>query len=162
MPQVRNFLRYWLPPGLWMLLIFGASADTHSAEHSSRILEPLLRWLLPGLSADQLGLAVLLARKLAHGIEYAVLALLLWRALRKPAAADPRPWDWSMAGRTLLFVALYAASDEWHQHLVPTRQGAVSDVLLDILGGLAGLFVAWLIVRWQQRRASSPGKLSLT
>jgi VanZ family protein len=153
MSRARVVLSYWLPPLLWMFFIFGASADTHSAEHSSRILGPLLRWLLPKLSAEQVGLAVLLVRKGAHFGVYAVLALLLWRALHKPVAGDPRPWDWGVARRTMLLVALYAASDELHQTFVPTRQGAVGDVLLDTVGGLAGLCAVWLVFRWRQRRS---------
>lgn len=146
----------WLPPLLWMLVIFGASADTRSAEHSSRLIGPLLRWLLPHCSAEQISLALLLARKAAHLTVYAVLALLLWRALRKPTTAGPPLWDWAVARRTILLVALYAASDEWHQGFVPARQGTVTDVLLDTVGGLAGLGLAWLVVHRQRRRVRTP------
>jgi len=35
---------------IWMALIFSASSDSHSYEHSSRFVEPFLRWLFPHLS----------------------------------------------------------------------------------------------------------------
>ena len=53
-----------------------------------------------------------------------MLALLLWRAFRRPAKNDPRPWNWREARLTLLLVMLYAATDEFHQIFVPTRTPA--------------------------------------
>ena len=64
-------------------------------------------------------------RKCAHLTEYAMLALLLWRAVRKPVKNDPRPWIWREARLALLLVVLYAASDEFHQLFVPSRDAAV-------------------------------------
>ena len=45
----------WGPVGLWVLLIFGLSSDSFSATSTSGMLDPLLRWLLPGLS-DAMGM----------------------------------------------------------------------------------------------------------
>jgi len=148
--QLRIFCKYWLPVLIWMALIFTASSDTHSYEHSSRLLAPLLHWLFPHLSADTINLLVFIARKCAHLAEYAVFALLLWRALRKPVKNVPRPWNWREAGLALLLVALYSASDEFHQLFVATRTPRFHDVLLDTLGGAAGLFALWLIGRWRK------------
>lgn len=100
---------------------------------------------------DTLYLIVLLVRKCAHLTEYAVFALLLWRALRKPMKNDPRPWIWREARLTLLIVALYAASDEFHQSFVPTRMALVSDVFVDTAGGAAGLLALWAFGRRQKR-----------
>ena len=133
-----------------MALIFTASSDTHSYQHSSRLLAPLLHWLFPHLSEDGVNLIVFIARKCAHMAEYSVFALLLWRALRKPAKNFARPWNWREAGLALLLVALYAASDEFHQSFVATRTPHLHDVALDTLGGAAGLFVLWLIGRWRK------------
>ena len=90
-------------------------------------------------------------RKCAHLAEYAVLALLLWRALRKPPEPDAPPWRWSEAGLVLALVALYAASDEFHQTFVPSRQGCVRDVLLDTAGGAFGLLCLWAAGRLRKR-----------
>ncbi len=86
-----------------------------------------------------------LARKCGHLSEYAMLGLLLWRAIRQPQKTDPRPWLWPEAGLALALVFLYSASDELHQVFVPSRTGLVSDVCIDTLGGAAGLLLLWLL-----------------
>lgn len=54
-----------------------------------------------------------------------------------------------------LIAALYAASDEIHQLLVPGRSGQLSDVILDSAGALAGVaaftVLCWLINRRKAR-----------
>ena len=92
----------------------------------------------------------LLIRKCGHLTEYAVLALLLWRAVRRPVKNDPRPWVWPEAGLALAIVFLYAASDEFHQIFVPTRTAQVSDVFIDTAGGTASLIALWIIGRWRK------------
>ncbi len=133
-----------------MGLVFSASNDTKSFARSSRILAPLLHWLFPHLPADAVNFIVLIARKGAHLAEYAVLALLLWRALRQPVKNDPRPWNWREARLVLLGVALYAASDEFHQLFVASRDAAVHDVFIDTAGGAAGLIALWSFGRWRK------------
>lgn len=150
MQKLRNFALYWLPLILWMTLIFGFSSDSKSFQHSSRILEPLLRWLFPGMAADTRNDLVFVARKCAHLTEYAVLALLVWRLRRKPVRRDRRPWSWREAGLALLVAALYAATDEFHQTFVPTRDGCVRDVFIDSCGAAAGLLLLWLLGRWRK------------
>jgi VanZ family protein len=148
--QLRTFCKYWLPVLAWMALIFTASSDSHSYEHSSRILEPLLRWLFPHLPEAYIQEIHHYFRKCAHLAEYFVLALLLWRGLSKPVKNVSRPWNWREARLALLLVALYAASDEFHQIFVPTRTSLVSDVFIDTSGGAAGLLALWLIGRWRK------------
>jgi len=148
--QLRALCKFWLPVLAWMTLIFTASSDRHSYEHSSRLLAPLLCWLFPHISADTVGLVVFIARKCAHLAEYSVFALLLWRALHKPVKNVFHPWSWHEVCLVLLLVALYAASDEFHQRFVPTRTAHVTDVFIDTAGGAAGLFVLWLVGRWRK------------
>jgi len=149
-PRFRPFLKYWLPVLIWMALIFSASSDSQSYEHSSRLIAPLLHWLFPLMPVTRMAAIVYIARKCAHLTEYAVLALLLWRAARKPEKNDPRPWIWREARFALLLVALYAASDEFHQLFVSSRDAAVHDVFIDTAGGAAGLLVLWTMGRWRK------------
>lgn len=93
---------------------------------------------------------VFAVRKAAHVTEYAILGLLVWRAVRKPDRANQHAWLWPHAATALFFVALYATSDEIHQAFVPSRQASVWDVLLDTLGGALGLLFLWVIGRWRQ------------
>lgn len=156
MSRARNFVNYWLLPLLWILVIYGASGDTESAQHSSRIIGPIVRWLFPALPEARIELVVLVIRKCAHLAEYTLLALLLWRALWKPVRHDPRPWNWTAACRAVLLVALYAASDEFHQTFVPSREGTVGDVVLDTVGAVAGLLMAAAVYHWRHRRQEPP------
>jgi VanZ family protein len=148
--KLRAFLKYWLPALFWMALIFSASSDVKSFDHSSRLLAPLLHWLFPQMPESTVHLIVLIARKTAHFGEYAVLALLLWRALRRPLPNDSQSWNWHKTGLVLALVFLYAASDEIHQIFVPTRTAHVTDVLIDTAGGAAGLLALWLYCRWRK------------
>jgi len=144
-----------------MWVIFSASSDRMSFQRSSRIIAPIVRWLLPDLSDEAVHHIVVSVRKSAHVVEYAVLAWLLWRALRKAPAAGTRPWQWSRAGLVLVLVAFWAATDEFHQASVPSRQGSGWDVLLDTSGGALGLFCVWVGYRLRERwrRPASPADL---
>jgi VanZ family protein len=148
--KLRPFFKYWLPVLIWMALIFSASGDSHSYEHSSLFVEPLLHWLFPQMSQARVETIHHIIRKCGHLTEYAVLALLLWRAVRRPVKNDSRPWIWREARLVLLIVALYAASDEFHQIFVPTRTAQVSDVFIDTVGGAASLLALWIIGRWRK------------
>ena len=130
-----------------MALIFSASGDIKSFHHSSRIIGPVVHWLFPDLTERQVARIVYWVRKCAHVAEYALLAALAWRALRKPEANNPRPWLWKHAAIALGIVFAYAATDEWHQVFVPNRLGSFTDVMIDTLGGALGLGFIWLAGR---------------
>lgn len=146
-----GFLRYWLPVLLWCAVIFGFSTDAGSTQRTSRILRPILRWLNPNISDEAIRRVQFGVRKTAHVAEYAVLALLFWRALRKPARNDGRPWNWREAGLAIAFVVAFAISDEVHQRFVPSRQAQVSDVFVDSLGAALGLLALRAYGRWRGR-----------
>jgi hypothetical protein len=68
-PNLRILLKYWLPVGAWMAVIFFASGDRMSFQHSSRIVAPLLHWLWPQLSPEAIHTVVVLVRKAGHVTE---------------------------------------------------------------------------------------------
>ena len=134
-----RFLKYWLPLVIWLGVIFVGSTNVMSTEHTSRYIVPFLLWLKPGMSPHAIWMILVVARKCAHVIEYTVLALLLWRALRSVPALQTKT---SMVfGAVLLGCALFAASDEFHQTFVQSRTPSVRDVLLDVGGALLGLLI---------------------
>ena len=147
--KLKSFAKYWLPILIWMAVIFSASGDTKSTQHSSRILEPLIHWLFPNLAPDQIWPIVLIFRKCAHLTEYAVLAMLLWWALRS-VSMPASGWSWRLARHAWLMVVVYATTDEIHQAFVPNRQGSPWDVLIDSIGGAVGLLVLWALGRWRK------------
>ena len=142
-----KLVKYWLPVFVWMALIFSASTDLLSTQNTSRFLGPLLRRLVPGITDEAVRVVQFSIRKTCHALEYAVLALLLWRARREPVANDPRPWSAADARWAVLVSALYATTDEVHQALVPSRQGSVADVLLDTGGATLGILCLWHLGR---------------
>lgn len=126
-----------------MGVIFFMSTDTGSAAHTSRFLGPLLHWLKPDLTREQFETAQLCVRKAGHLSEYALLAVLLVRALLASGREGPSvPLTAALAWSGAV---LYAASDEWHQSFVPSRTASAGDVLIDAIGALLGLglFFAW-------------------
>lgn len=103
------------------------------------MLDPLFELLLPWATPDQTAWVHAGVRKLAHVTEYAILAVLVVRALSRPE----RSVVW-IGSRALLLCAAWAALDEFHQSFVESRTGAVSDVLLDTLGAAIGIrTTAW-------------------
>jgi VanZ family protein len=142
-----SFLRYWLPLLIWMVVIFSASADTQSTAHTSRFLEPFLRWFWSDISPEKIDQVRWVVRKTAHLTEFAILAWLWWRALRRPTRHDSNPWSWRIAGYALGAVILYAISDESHQYFVANRTASVRDVGIDTLGGMIGIGFLWMNYR---------------
>jgi VanZ family protein len=143
--KLLRFVRYWMPAIVWMAIIFLGSTDMLSAEHTSRLLVPFLRWFDPQISLAALDQIQFAIRKLGHLTEYAILAMLLWRALRGGIR-----WQIKMSILFLVAVlasAIFAASDEFHQSFVPSRTGSPNDVMIDICGALAGLAICWMFAR---------------
>jgi VanZ family protein len=102
----------WSAVVLWMGAIFALSATPSIATP----LEPLYDFTF---------------KKVAHVTVYAILTVLLFRALR---------FHITHKGRALLTAALvavlYAFSDEWHQTFVPGREGTLRDVGIDAIGAV--------------------------
>jgi VanZ family protein len=137
-----------------MCVIFTASSDAESSRHSSIYFEPLVHWLFPSMSQAHVEELHYAFRKCCHMMEFAILAVLAWRAIRQPVWNRSRPlvapkrtvggWRWDEAGMSLAIVLLYAASDELHQVFIPSRTGQISDVVVDVIGGSIGLTLLWL------------------
>jgi VanZ family protein len=134
-----RFVKYWLPLPLWLAVIFLASTDLMSAEHTSRFIVPFLRWLNPDISPDALTSIHFIVRKCAHLGEYAVLALLLLRA-----AIFMTNLKRSLG---ILYVSVWvaclfvAATDEFHQTFVASRGASARDIMIDSGGAIIGLLI---------------------
>src|SRR5207253_11387164 len=87
---------------------------------------------------------------LGHLTEYAVLAMLLWRALRSSTRWQIKMSILRLRSGQVLFLTLllacglFAASDEFHQSFVPSRTASPNDVMIDICGTLIGLSICWM------------------
>ena len=124
MPSFRR-LGLWLPPLALMAVIFFFSAQ-------------------PSLDSG-LGVIDLVARKLVHFAEYALLCFLWWR-LFEPGLGARRA-----ALLAFLVSSAYAATDELHQSFVDGRHGTPVDWLIDSAG--AGV-AAWRLRLGLRRRTA--------
>ena len=106
-------LTVWLPVLAWAAVIFAFSS-------------------IPSLSSG-LGAWDTVLRKVAHVTEYAILGLLLYRAIEREAPA-------------LAAGIAYATTDELHQHFVTGRHASAVDVGIDAVGVALGMLV-WLRLR---------------
>lgn len=133
-------LEYWFPLLAWLGLIYFFSTDNFSAGETSRIIEPLLRFLFPFLAPYQVNFLHGVIRKLGHVSEYGMLAVLAYRALRidRDSLLDARI-------HAFLLVILVASTDEFHQSLTQYRGASPVDVGYDGLGGLLVLWVATIL-----------------
>jgi len=150
---MRVFLKYWLPLLIWIGVIFVGSTDLMSAEHTWRFLVPILRWLKPDVAPETIRSVHTAVRKCAHVAEYAILALLLWRALRSGSAVRAKMS--TLVAAVLLGCAVFAASDEFHQSFVKSRTPSLRDVLLDIAGALFGLLIGASFAHRRSKKAQS-------
>ena len=147
---MRRWLTIWLPIILWMGFIFAMSTRLGGSDNTSRLVEPVLRWLFPRLSADGLEALHHWIRKSAHFTEYAVLGLLVFRALARSFPAGDRP-GFRLAGFALLISAAYAATDEFHQCFVAGRTPGLGDVLIDASGAAVALAAVLAWGKWGRR-----------
>jgi len=112
--KILRLISAYLPPVLWAGLIFILSAQS----------------TLPSLSASPFDF---IFKKSAHMFVYAVLFLLMHRAILKtshqPNVQIAPIWPWA-----LLICLVYATADELHQGLVPGRFATLRDVGYDMLG----------------------------
>lgn len=135
--------RYWLPAALWTGVILLASSDFFSAAHSGASLQTLISAILGhALPAAQFDRIHFFVRKSAHLTEYTILGALLFRAVRGERLQFRVQWS----AIAVLLAAVVASVDEWHQTFIPSRTGAVSDVVLDT----AGAIVAQILIRAAQ------------
>ena len=116
------FIKYWLPALLYAGLIFIGSS----------IPLPTAPVKVPQID------------KVAHFFEYALLALLIYRAcLASPQASLYK----NRTSISVLTSVLYAFSDEFHQFFVPMRQMDFFDFLADSIGACCAIAIVSLIVK---------------
>ena len=149
----RAFWRAWVPALIWLGVIAVESTNLFSSQHTSRILYPLFHlWF--GLSWEQFEPWHFFLRKTGHVFGYGLLSILLFRAWRVTIlrAENPR-WSIVWASVGFLMTALVASLDEWHQSFLPSRTGAVHDVVLDSAAGFAAQLLLFL---WMRKKTDPP------
>jgi VanZ family protein len=118
-------LKLWPPVFIWCGFIFYLSS-------------------IPGLNTGW-GTWDLILRKIAHMLEYFILAALLYRAFRgsfKISVFHLTFWP-------LFLSFLYAVSDEFHQSFVPTRSPSAKDVFIDTIG----IIIFYILIKFKRSKA---------
>ncbi len=143
----RRLIRHWVSLILWMGFIFWLSTDTFSSEHTASVIAPLLHFIMPSRSAQEIEILHNAIRKSAHMIEYFVLGILLFGLFGAfPGMMTKRKLRrWAVI--SFLVVVLYALSDEFHQSFVLSREPSLRDVGIDTIGGGLALFEYLLFYR---------------
>lgn len=127
------WLWYWVPPLLWMAIIFYLSSKPSLPQAPGPWLDDLLK-------------------KLSHVAVYTLLYLFLLRAFRRTRFAGRAPL------LALQATAAYGLSDELHQSFVPGRHANWYDVAIDVAVPL----LLWGLWRSQRRGILRPGDKDLT
>jgi len=115
MEKIKKILNFWLPPFLWMGLIFFLSSF-HKLQVSS------------------IGWQDFITRKTAHFLEYYILFFLFYRAF-KNTSKIPSP---KILFLSLILTLLYSTTDEFHQTFINGRTGRIFDIGVDFFGGFLG------------------------
>ena len=140
----------WALVIVMMTVIFMFSAKTANDSEQMRMGVTRLVTKLMGITQAEAGtigsslydmLSVIdhYVRKTAHFMEYALLAVLVFRALKIDVYQKIH----------LFFTAwviciIYAATDELHQYFVPGRSCQIRDVMIDSAGALTGICICML------------------
>lgn len=144
MTSLARLLWHWLPVLLWMALILWMSSRSD----------------LPVRTNPQTGEAIrttFTTAKVAHVVEYGILALLLVRALMGAGGGLRLPLPAAIAV-TVLVAAMFGGLDEIRQSFVPTREPRLTDVALDTASALAACLA---VAAWQRIRGSPVNRKSL-
>lgn len=124
----------------WMVVIFVFSAmPGEVSSEQSQLLVSLFSFLGIDVESKFGEMAHFIVRKGAHFTEYAILYFLAFNYLRYYFKSTKA---YLMA---LVFVFLYACTDEFHQLFVEGRAGRFVDVLIDTAGGTFAMGITYVL-----------------
>lgn len=147
----RRSVLAWSIVAAWAGVIWTLGGDDWSLQETSRRLSPILEWIFGDIDGGTKWRIYLAVRKSAHFVEYAILALLTFRAALISA---PRNQLATAAWSALFLVALVATADEARQAFSTARSGSAYDVLIDVTGGAVAI-AALLVISWRMRRPNA-------
>ena len=139
--HVSHALILWLPPLLWMALIFlgssltGGNADGITRQ-ASGVNEPI---------------QIQRIKDAVHITEFGILTLLLLRAFTRRSY---RP-SLKQTFQAFCIASLYGVSDELHQYFVPSRYPGIDDMIRDVVG--AALVAGMVYLMACYRRTAPQG-----
>ena len=114
--MLKKLFFYWLPLVIWAVIIFFFSSK-------------------PTIKTSDFFWTDFILKKTAHFGEYLIFYLLLFRTVYYQKKVINR-YDYIYP---LIFVVIYAISDEFHQSFIPGRESRVKDVIIDSTGGFIAI-----------------------
>jgi len=133
---LKKLLLSWLPPLIWMAFIFPGANWALGNSITYRVIVAVFKWLLPAANPSTIDILYIIVRKSFHFVEYAILALLLFRAFRKMSS---KIWDFKWAIFAGGIAIGYGFLDELVQTFIPSRMGSLLDWLIDSGGVIFAL-----------------------
>jgi len=127
-------LKLWAPVVLWAAVIFLFSARTTNP-------------------VSQIYWEDFFVKKSAHIVEYAILTILLFRALKESGVSKKDAGIYS-----IILAVLYGVSDELHQSFTPGRDSQVRDVIFDTIGSILAIYVIWKLLPKAPKRLKNWAK----
>jgi VanZ family protein len=138
-------------------VIWTLGTDDFSAARTGPELLAWLRWFFDDFDPRTKYRLLIAIRKSAHVIEYAILAMLAFRAAL--LSAPRHPWT-TAVWVALSLVASLATADEARQAFSPVRTGSAYDVLIDLAGGSVAIFGLLAISRRMRPPSESQASTS--
>jgi len=120
--NTKKIIYYWLPVGVWALLIFMFSS-------------------MPTGYASEIQWKDFIVKKSAHLVEFSILAVLLFRLLINSGMEKRKAGYWAV-----FLSVFYAVTDEVHQIFTPGRDPTVRDIAIDTAGAVFGVYFAGKIL----------------
>ena len=115
--RLISLFKWWWPVIAWMAAIMTVSS--------------IPRALLPETGIQHLD-------KIAHAVEYAILGILLMRALSR---SNLNMSFTKISAIAIISSLCYAILDEWHQQFIPGRATDILDLTADFIGVNVGVLL---------------------
>ena len=147
--MAKSLFWVWLPVAIWSAII-GLESSSGSAANTQPILEAVLTAIFGEIDPARFAWLHFALRKGGHFAGYGIFAFLWFRAF---AATLPKSGGFVWAGLAVVFTALVASLDEWHQSFSAARQGHFGDVVLDSCGAVLLVSLALVMMKRPGRDA---------
>ena len=139
---------------VWMGLIFMFSNE--NGKESTKTSDTFLYKIVEVITSEKLtkddkieltNKYMFIVRKCAHFFLYFVLAILVFIYLKEYIDISP-----SIVIYTIIFVIIYASSDEIHQLFISNRSGSIKDVMIDTSGGITSTLISYFICKFKSKK----------
>jgi len=132
--MLKKIVRFYLPIIIWGVLIYSISNTSVPQVSTAYVVD-------------------FTAHKFAHIVEYAILAILLYRALKEEEINKLEAVIYA-----IIITAFYGFTDEYHQSFTAGRTTRLRDVIFDTIGAGIGLLIIWKLLPKAPKKLSNLAK----